>query len=80
VAGRYTGGQRLALVVFRVAPGKTERIPLLVGTSSYDPALGYAVPPGRWALFAVLRLEDGRRLKTPLLGVTVVSRRGSSNV
>ena len=50
--GGYTGAQILPLIPFTAAPGDTVRIPLLVGTASYDPALGYAVPAGRWALFA----------------------------
>lgn len=50
--GGYAGAQHMPLVVFTVEPTKTVRIPLLVGTASYDPNLGYTVPPGTWQLTA----------------------------
>ena len=71
--GGYTGAQISPLIRFTAAPGHTVRIPLLVGTSSYDPDLGYAVPAGRWALFATLELRDGRTLNTPLQPLTVTA-------
>jgi hypothetical protein len=39
----------MPMIMFRVAPGTTERIPLLIGTASFQPELGYTVPPGSWA-------------------------------
>jgi hypothetical protein len=71
VVGGYTGFQTAPLVRFEVAPGETTVIPLLVGTASANPALGHAVPGGEWAVRADLRLEDGRRLRTPPLPITV---------
>lgn len=71
--GGYTGAQILPLVLFRVTPGVTQRIPLLVGTSSFVPALGYAVPSGRWALQVTLKMADRRSFRTPLLAFSVVS-------
>lgn len=50
----------------------SEKIPLLVGTASIDPALGYTVPPGDWAVRATLRMADGTQLSTPLLPLTVI--------
>jgi hypothetical protein len=44
VDGGFSGFQTLPLVVFRVAPGQTGRVPLLIGTASFTPRLGYAVP------------------------------------
>jgi hypothetical protein len=44
------------LVIFTAEPGQTARLPLLVGT---------------WQLTASLRLADGRRLRTPLLELTI---------
>jgi hypothetical protein len=67
VVGGYAGFQVTPLVTFHAAPGDTVRVPLVVGTASQDQTLGYAVPPGRWALVAIMSLADGRRLKTPLL-------------
>jgi hypothetical protein len=69
--GGYAGAQRLPLVTFTAAPATTLRIPLLVGTASYRPALGYTVPPGAWCLSAPIRLADGRHLTTPPLAVTI---------
>jgi hypothetical protein len=54
VAGGLPGPQTLALRMFRVAPAQTERIPLLIGTASLRPELGYAVPAGEWGLQADL--------------------------
>jgi hypothetical protein len=71
--GGHAGPQRLPLVIFTVEPTKTVRIPLLVGTASYRPELGYTVPPGTWQLTAPLRLADGRRLLTPPLELTITS-------
>jgi hypothetical protein len=39
--GGFSGPQRLPLIGFPVAPGQTERIPLLIGTDSSAPRLGY---------------------------------------
>jgi hypothetical protein len=60
VVGGFSGWLPSVLVVFRVPPGGTERIPLLIGTASSNEHLGYAVPPGRWGVQARLRLmPDG---------------------
>ena len=45
VAGGFSGMQNLPLIMFNVAPGQTRRIPLLIGTASRTPRLGYAIPP-----------------------------------
>jgi hypothetical protein len=58
--GGFSGWLPTVLVVFRVPPGGTERIPLLIGTASSKEHLGYAVPPGRWGVQAALKLmPDG---------------------
>jgi len=69
--GGYTGAQHASLIIFTAAPSETVRIPLLVGTASYSPELGYAVPPGSWHLTAPMDLRDGRHLVTHLLEVTI---------
>jgi hypothetical protein len=83
VVGGFSGPQILPLVTFRVPPGETGRIPLLIGTASFTPRLGYAIPPGRWGIRAALavRADDPAipgargavRERTPLLPLTVVA-------
>lgn len=72
IIGGYNGGQILPLVVFHVRAGKTVRIPLLVGTASYEPRLGYAIPAGTWQLVAPLELSDGRLLASAPLDIAIV--------
>lgn len=50
VVGRYTGAQTMALVMFTVEPDERQEVPVLVGTDSVVPELGYAVPPGSWSI------------------------------
>jgi hypothetical protein len=69
--GGFTGAQRLPRRVFFIAPGATELIPLVVGTASFVPDLGYAVPPGQWSLQVTLELGDGRKVRTLRLPFTV---------
>lgn len=69
--GGFTGAQHLPSVMFRVTPGTTQRIPLLVGTASFVPALGYAIPPGRWALQVTLTMAERGSCRTPPLPFTV---------
>ena len=68
VAGGYTGTVRAVLKIFMVPPGETASVPLLVGTDSLRPELGYAVPPGDWGLRATLSPGLGR---TPVLPLTI---------
>lgn len=68
VVGGFAGAQAASAVPCRVAAGATERIPLLIGTDSFTPELGYILPPGSWGLQAPLTLapdlgaEPHRRL------------------
>ncbi len=73
VVGGFAGAQRMRGVPFHIQPGETVSIPMLVGTASGVPALGYVVPPGLWAVEVVLDLRGRGRYKTPLLPVTVVA-------
>jgi hypothetical protein len=76
--GRCSGPQRLPLIGFEVAPGQTGRIPLLIGTDSTVPQLGYAIPAGTWGLQATLKLgthpSDSPRRRTPILPLTITAR------
>jgi hypothetical protein len=56
--GCYEGAQSMPFVRFDVPPGGTGEIPLLIGTASTKPELGWAVPPGPWAVRLVLS-HDG---------------------
>jgi hypothetical protein len=80
VVGGFAGAQHLVLVMFCVAAGETERIPLLIGTASFVPDLGYSVPAGQWGMRATLALtsdprgfdsQDSVGRRTPVLPLTV---------
>lgn len=83
VIGGFSGAQHLPLVVFTVRPGQTERVPLLIGTASFMPRLGYAVPAGEWGVQATLEIGAGpdehparpktARRRTPALPLTVTA-------
>jgi hypothetical protein len=71
--GGFSSAQVLPMVTFSAAPGGAVRVPLLVGTASLVPDLGYAIPPGQWAMRTTLQLVSGRRLRTPTLPLTVTA-------
>lgn len=75
VVGGFSGFQQLPLIIFRVAPGQTGRVPLLIGTASFTPRLGYVVPPGDWGIQVTLTLgqppRDSLRRRTPVLPLTI---------
>jgi hypothetical protein len=80
--GGFVGFQTLPGIVFRVPPGGTERIPLLIGTASTRERLGYLVPPGDWGVEATLSLladadaPGGReqvQRRTPVLPLTITA-------
>jgi hypothetical protein len=74
VVGGFSGLQTLPLITFRAAPGETERIPLLIGTASFRPALGYAVPAGQWGIQADLTFSSGQPgRRTPILPLTITA-------
>lgn len=77
VVGGFAGAQALPLITYRVAPGQTEQIPLLTGTASFTPRLGYAVPPGSWGIRATLILgedpRDSPRRHIPVLPLTITA-------
>jgi hypothetical protein len=73
VMGAFSGAMQLPGVAFRADPGCSVEVPLFVGTDSYRGALGYAVPPGRWAVEAVLDLRQAGKWRSPLLPLMVVA-------
>jgi hypothetical protein len=79
--GGFAGAQALPLHWFEVAPGATQRIPLLIGTASYTPRLGYQLPPGAWGIQATLTLGDYPThpyfRRTPILPLTITAPAGS---
>jgi hypothetical protein len=77
VIGGSSGPQLLPLVMFRVEPGQTVRIPLLIGTDSITPQLGYTIPAGIWGLQVTLTLgpdhHDSLHRRTPVLPLAVTA-------
>jgi hypothetical protein len=53
-----------------VASGLTVPVDLVVGSASRDPALGYAVPAGEWAIRMFFELS-GHVVRAPLLPITL---------
>jgi hypothetical protein len=77
VVGGFAGAQQLPLIIFRVPAGQSRQIPLLTGTASFAPRLGYAVPAGHWGIQATLTLEPvprgSSRRRTPVLPLTITA-------
>lgn len=73
--GGFAGAQTAAGKSFHVAAGATERIPLLIGTASFTPELGYILPPGRWGIQAPIDVAPDPRTRqrrlTPVLPLTI---------
>ena len=72
VVGGYEFAQTMPGIQYGVAPRGSAEVPLLVGTASTNPLLGYCVPPGRRAIEVSLNLEDRGVFRTPLLPIEVV--------
>lgn len=77
VVGGFSGAPTLPLLIVRVAPGQTGRVPLLIGTASFAPRLGYTIPAGHWGIQATLTLgtdpRDSPRRRTPVLPLTITA-------
>jgi hypothetical protein len=76
IVGGFAGAQALSLMRYRVAAGTVERIPLVIGTASALPRLGYTVPPGSWGIQTVLDIrKDPRQAlherRTPILPLEI---------
>ncbi|MEU4198283.1 hypothetical protein AB0E69_40750 [Kribbella sp. NPDC026611] len=66
VVGRFVGPQPLVRVGHPVEAHGSRPVPVLIGTASLVPELGYAVPPGQWGLLVGLGTENGSRWSAPL--------------
>lgn len=66
VVGAYVGPHTLAQVEFQIEPQQSRSVPVLIGTASVVPELGYAIPPGRWGLVVELQTANGNMLSAPL--------------
>jgi hypothetical protein len=53
-----------------LSPGAAITTALRVGTASRDPVLGYAVPPGAWAI-RIFFERSGQVVRAPLLPITI---------
>jgi len=77
IVGGHSGSMDAVRGGFSVAPGGTTRVPLLVATDSFDPNLGYAVPPGEWGIQVTLTAErapgPASLSRTPVLPLTVIA-------
>jgi hypothetical protein len=66
VVGRYVGPHNAKRVEFWIETHQSRPVPVLIGTASVVPDLGYAVPPGQWWLVIVLQTDRGVMLSAPL--------------
>ena len=69
--GGFVGAQAAPLVKYRIAPNSTGSIPLLVGTASSVRSLGYAIPPGSWAIEVPIQIEGRGMFRTSLLPILI---------
>jgi hypothetical protein len=69
--GGFTGAQHLPLIRFRILPGESVDIPLLIGTASSVPELGYAIPPGQWSIEVTLQTSDHGAFRSPPLPIAI---------
>jgi hypothetical protein len=53
-------------VGFAIEPHQSRPVPVLIGTASVVPDLGYAVPPGQWWLVIALATDTGVTLRAQL--------------
>jgi len=74
VVGGFHGAQSAPLVTFSLVAAGTVTVPMLIGTTSSKPELGYAVPPGAWALVVTLHFEGVGSRSTPPLALTITPR------
>ena len=57
VVGGYEGAITMEMRRYEGATGASKELPILIGTASTRPQLGWAVPAGRWAIRIHLQLD-----------------------
>ena len=77
VVGGFSGAQALPLIIVRIPPGHAQQIPLLIGTASFSPRLGYAVPAGEWGIRATVTVgpdpASSPRKRPAIMPLTITS-------
>ena len=77
IVGGWAGGTTLEGHIVIVPPWHTGSVPLLIGTASSRPRLGYTVPPGEWGIQVTLRLgpdpRNSLQRRTPILPLTITA-------
>ena len=66
IVGLYVGPLNARRVGFAIESHQSRPVPVLIGTASMAPDLGYAVPPGQWRLVVALHTDSGNMVSTPL--------------
>jgi hypothetical protein len=74
VVGGYVGMQHMPGIQFAIARDETASVPLLIGTASYRRELGFAIPPGKWMIEAIVTVKDIGERRTPHLPIVVIDR------
>jgi hypothetical protein len=72
VVGGFVGAQAMPLVRFSAPSGGTVAVPVLVGTASFRPNLGYVLPHGKWMIDAIVKISDVGDRRIPLQSITIV--------
>lgn len=72
--GGYVGAHTAPLVKFTAPHGEVVSVPLLVGTASFRREFGFAVPPGTWAVEAVVNVQGLGERRTPPLPIVIIER------
>ena len=75
--GGFVGAQAMPLIKYRIAPDGTVSIPLLIGTTSSVRSLGYAIPPGSWAIEVPIQIEGRGKFRTSHLPTLILSSQQS---
>jgi hypothetical protein len=74
VVGGFVGAQTAQLFKYSLPSMTTVRVPLLVGTASARPEIGYAVPPGNWMIDAIIKLHDVGERRLPPMPIVICER------
>ncbi len=67
VIGGYEGAITMELRRYHVPAGDSKELAILIGTASTRPDVGWAVPPGRWAVRMLVRFGgEGAQRMVPI--------------